>query len=358
MEARLHGAQQDGTAVVGLEPGPATGYAVRLLAAAGASEANARVVAEHLVGSDARGVRSHGLLRVPQYVAEMDRGEIDGRATPAIDAPLPGRIRIDGRRAFGQVSARVAVEEAAAAAGRVGVALAATSRIGHAGRIGAYTEELAWRGFVAVAFCSGPRSGHWVAPFGGVEGRLATNPISFACPTGGDPVVADFSTSTLPEGVVRRLRDIGEPAPPGSLQDAAGVPTRDPHVLYDDPRGTILPLGGEAFGHKGYALGLLVETMTTVLGGEDPADGGRFGNDLTLLAVAADDATAASAAALVRYLRTTPPARPDRPVLVPGDPERAALGRGGAIEIDGGTWASLIALGERLGVDPPDPVRA
>jgi hydroxycarboxylate dehydrogenase B len=342
-------------AMVGLEPGPATEYAVRLLAAAGASEENARTVAEHLVGSDARGVRSHGLLRVPQYVAELERGEIDGRATPTVSAPLPGRIRIDGRRAFGQVSAQLAVGEAAAAAARLGVGLASTSRSGHAGRIGAYTEELTRHGFAAVAFCSGPRSGHWVAPFGGLEGRLATNPISFACPTDGDPVVADFSTSTLPEGVVRRLRDVGEEAPPGSLQDAAGEPTRDPHVLYDEPRGTILPLGGEAFGHKGYALALLVETMTTVLGGEDTADPERFGNDLTLLAVAVDSGTAASGASLARYLRATTPVRPDRPVLVPGDVERAALLR--ALGVDREVWASLLALGERLGVDPPDPVQ-
>jgi LDH2 family malate/lactate/ureidoglycolate dehydrogenase len=268
---------------------------------------------------------------------------------------LGARVVIDGRRAFGQVAAARAVDEATAGARRFGIGLAATTRSGHAGRIGAYTEELARRGLVALAFCSGPRSGHWVAPFRGLDGRLGTNPISYALPTGDEPLVADFSTSAVPEGVVRRLRDRGRPAPPGALQDARGEPTVDPRVLYEEPRGTILPLGGEHFGHKGYALALLVEAMTTVLCGEDPAAEDRFGNNLTLVAIAADRAAAGSGAALAAYLRGTPPADPARPVLLPGELERSALDAG-AIALDPEVWASLAVLGERLGVRAPDAV--
>jgi LDH2 family malate/lactate/ureidoglycolate dehydrogenase len=353
----LQNAQQSGQ-TIRLDPGEATAFAARLLEAGGASAENALTVAEHLVGSDARSVHSHGLLRVPQYVAELERGETDGRATPVVTRRREGLAVIDGRRAFGQVAALVAVEEAAAAAGRLGIGLAAAARCGHAGRIGAYTEELARRGLLALAFCSGPRSGHWVAPFGGVEGRLATNPISFALATDGEPIVADFSTSALPEGVVRRLRDLGELAPPGALQDAEGGATRDPRVLYAEPTGTILPLGGKRFGHKGYALALLVETMTTVFCGEDTADHERFGNDLTLIAIDPGGEVAAAGAALAAYVRSARPARADRPVLLPGDPERDALGRGPAVPVDPETWRSLRALGEQLRVEPPEPARA
>jgi LDH2 family malate/lactate/ureidoglycolate dehydrogenase len=350
----LHDAQQHTMATMTLEPGSAERYSSAILEAAGASAENAGVVAEHLVGSDARAVHSHGLLRVPQYVADLESGEIDGLATPVVSSVLGGRVAIDGRRSFGQVAGRLAVAEAAAAAELLGVGLAATSRAAHAGRIGAYTEALARRGLVALAFCSGPRSGHRVAPFGGVEGRLSTNPISFAFPTDGDPVVADFSTSTVPEGVVRRLRDLGAPAPPGALQDAEGRPTDDPASLYRKPPGTIRPLGGDVFGHKGYALALLVEAMTTVLCAEDPAGEERFGNNLTLLAVAADAGVAASGAGLERYLRATRPARPGGEVLLPGDPERRALAAGPAIRVDVEVWRAVVAVGERLGVDPPD----
>ena len=335
----------------------AADYAGSLLEAAGGSPGNARTVAEHLVDSDARGVHSHGLLRVPQYVAELESGEIDGQATPTISKRRQACVFVDGRGTFGQVAARCALDEAAAAAGAFGIGLAAVSRSGHAGRIGAYTEDLAHRGCIGLAFCSGPRSGHRVAPFGGVEGRLATNPISYAFATAGNPVVADFSTSTVPEGVVRRLRELGQTAPHGALQDAAGGPTDDPQVLYREPPGTILPLGGPAFGHKGYALALLVEAMTTVLCGEDASNDTRFGNNLTILAIAAGDSTVAAGTALATYLRETRPARLDRPVLLPGDPERRALESADGIAIDGEVWSALNALGERFGVERPDPAR-
>jgi hydroxycarboxylate dehydrogenase B len=340
-------------AMIPLQRHVATAYATDLLVGAGAGPDNARVVADHLVASDLRGVHSHGLLRVPQYVAELESGEINGKATPAIVRRQHGLVRLDGQGAFGQVTARRAVDEAADAAGSFGIGLAATTRSGHTGRIGAYTEELADRGFLGLAFCSGPKSGHRVAPFGGIEGRLATNPISFGFPTGDGPIVADFSTSTVPEGVVRRLRDLGRTAPPGALQDGAGRPTDDPSVLYTEPVGTILPLGGPSFGHKGYALAVLVELITTVLAGEDPADGKRFGNNLTIVAIAVDEPAIAAGTALVSYLRSTKPGDPDRPVLVPGDPERRMVERGAQLEVDRQVWDALAAVAARYGIDPP-----
>src|SRR6185295_3601784 len=106
-----------------------------------------------------------------------------------------------------------------------------------------------------------------VAPFGGIEGRLATNPIAFAIPNGSTPVVADFATSAMPEGRVRTARNTGRRLPDGVLQDASGRATDDPTVLYEEPEGTLLPLGGPLFGHKGYAMAILVEAMATLLAG-------------------------------------------------------------------------------------------
>jgi hydroxycarboxylate dehydrogenase B len=340
-------------AVIALAPDSAVDYAASLLEAAGAGHENALLVARHLVESDARDVHSHGLMRIPQYVEEMERGEIDGQATPTVTVRRQQCIFLDGRRAFGQVSANRAVEEAAAAAAALGLGLVAVSRSGHAGRIGAYNEAIVRRQCLALAFCSGPRSGHRVAPFGGVEGRLSTNPISYAFPTGDGPVVADFSTSTVPEGAVRRLRDLGARTPDGALQDDEGRPTNNPDVLYVEPPGTILPLGGPIFGHKGYALGLLVEAMTTVLCGEDAADATRFGNNLTLLAIRVDEPAVGAGSALVSYLRETRPARSDRPVLLPGDPERKALETAERIQLDREVWSALIALGDRFGLEHP-----
>jgi uncharacterized oxidoreductase len=333
-----------------------TTLAAAILEAAGADPASATIVAEHLVESDLRGVRSHGLLRVRQYVDEMASGEIDGRAHPEIAERRSARVLIDGRRAFGQVAGACAVEEAQAAAAGCGVGLATVRRAGHAGRIGAYVEQAAASGNLAVAFCSGPRSGHRVAPFGGIDGRLSTNPIAFAFPGDNGTVVGDFSTSTVPEGAVRRLRDLGLPAPDGSIQDASGAPSDDPAVLYTDPPGTILPLGGALLGHKGYALGLLVEAMTTLLAAEDATDLERIGNNLTLLVVSGDEDVVSMGRSLATYVRSSRPADDGHPVLLPGDPERSARLANADVPLDKPTWQALSVLARRYAITIPPVV--
>ena len=347
------GAGSEGRAVR-IEQGAATGFTAELLAAGGADSASAGTVAEHLVESDLCGVPSHGLLRVPQYLDELQSGEIDGRARPVVTHRSDAFAVVDGRRAFGQVAALYAVEVATAGAAACGIGLATVCRAGHAGRIGSYVERIASTGSLALAFCSGPRGGHRVAPYGGVEGRLATNPIAFGFPGDRGPVVADFSTSTVPEGAVRRLRELGLAAPEGSLQDPDGIATTDPSVLYRDPPGTIRPLGGETFGHKGYALGLLVEVMTTVLAGEYAGDTSRFGNNLTLLVLAGDERVAAAGSALAAYVRSSRPADATRPVLLPGEPERRARDRGTDVDVDLPVWNALVALAHRHSVPIPE----
>ena len=166
-----------------------------------------------------------------------------------------------------------------------GIAMANGRHLGHTGRIGAYPEALAKAGLVGMAVCNGAPSGHWVAAFGGRDGRISTNPIAVGWPVEGEPpVVADFSTSTAPEGVIRVMRDRKAEAPEGYLRDADGQPTRDPNVLYAVPKGAIQPLGG-ALGYRGTALALFVEVLTTMLNGDHVDDRSRKGTDMTILAI-------------------------------------------------------------------------
>ena len=255
-----------------LDRDAAESFATALFRAAGGTEVTSLVVARHLVESDRRGVPSHGLLRVTQYLAEIAAGEIDPTALPSRERASGARVWLDGNRCFGPVAGSAAVDEAVVVTASAGVGVVTVRHTGHAGRIGDYVERAARSGLVAVAYCSGPPSGHRVAPFGATEGRLSTNPIAFAFPTKSEPIVADFSTSAVPEGVVRRLHELGLPVPEGAVQDPAGRPTTDADVLYSTPPGTILPLGGSRFGHKGFALGLLVEVLATLLAGDEPAD--------------------------------------------------------------------------------------
>ena len=238
--------------------------ALGLLEAHGAAPGHARIVAGHLVEADSRGVRSHGTIRLLQYVEEIRRGELDPSAQPEVEVRR-GKISVDGNRTFGQVVGTVMAVELTSLAHEHGIAIATGRRLGHTGRVGAYPEQLARQGLVAMGASSGPPSGHWVAPFGGMDGRIATNPIAMAWPVGGEePVIADFSTSATPEGIVRRLRDRGLEAPVGALRDADGELTTDPAVLYATPRGAIQAFGGD-LGYRGTALGLFVEVLDPAL---------------------------------------------------------------------------------------------
>lgn len=337
-----------------LAPERISDLAADVFARHGATDDNARQVADHLVDASRAGLSSHGLLRIPQYVEDIARGETDPAAVPGEETVRRGgRCVVDGRRAFGQVAGNWAVGHALALAASHGLGAVTVHHIGHAGRIGAYVEAAARQGAVAVAACSGAPSGHRVAPFGAVEGRMATNPIAYAYPASPAPVVADFATSVSTEGHVRHCLQSGLQAPPDALQDAAGNPSTDPAALYADPPGTLLPLGGERFGHKGYALGLLVEVLATLAAGDEIEDHERWGNNLFLLVMPVDDGFRERADRMGRYMSGAR-ARPGATVQLPGDRERATASAARAVPVAPSTWSAIRDVALACGIVPSD----
>ena len=333
--------------------GRARSFTADILFAYGANRADAAIVADHLVDSDVAGVRSHGLIRVPQYVDEILAGEVDPGASPAIARLTATRVEVEGGRCFGQTACVAAVSVGSEMSSESGIALVTVRNIGHAGRIGAYAEELGRGGFLSIIFCSGPRSGHRVAPFNGREGRLGPNPIAYSIPTEGAPIVGDFSTSSAPEGRIRRLQFLGQLAPPDTLLDSAGRPTTDPGVLYCKEPGTILPLGGARLGHRGFALGLLVEGLATLLAGDESADGSRIGNNVAMVIVPVDDGFCARARRMAQYVSSSVPSGGD-PVILPGEPEQRHQAASLGIDVDATTWAAIVERAERRHVPVPD----
>src|SRR5260221_13471033 len=99
-----------------------------------------------------------------------------------------------------------------------------------------------------------------VAPPGGKEPRIGTTPLCVGIPTSGDPVVLDIGTSVVAEGKVRVAFNKGQKVPEGWLLDPDGHPTTDPGVLYKEPRGSILPLGGSQ-AYKGFGIGLVLDML-------------------------------------------------------------------------------------------------
>jgi uncharacterized oxidoreductase len=340
-----------------LDPPRARSAVARLLRRVGASTEAAGIVADHLVDASLRGVHSHGLIRVPQYLDEASTDAFDPTAMPSVAHRVGGLVTLDGHRAFGQVGGVRAAQLAVDVAHDLGCSIVTVGRVAHTGRIGAYAEAIAERGMLGIVFASGTgMEGRRVAPFGGVEGRYITDPIAYAFFAGSTLISADFATSATAEGVVRSLRNRGLPAPEWMLFDPDGSPTTDPMVLYRTPPGTIQPLGGPAQGHKGSALNLMVEALATLLAGREFDEAASPHNTLAVLAIRVDGEFRGRAGRLVDYVSSTRPANPRRPVLLPGAPERQARAAARSVELDRPSWDAIRVWAGRLGVRLPTPL--
>ena len=156
-----------------------------------------------------------------------------------------------------------------------GIATVVLRNTSHIGRVGAYPLMAAREGMIGQIFVNAGRLGYQIAPFGGIDGRLSTNPIAFAAPRrNAHPILVDMTTSVVAEGKVRLAINQGVQVPEGWLIDGKGQPTTDPDDFKDDPPGAILPLGGAA-GHKGYGLSIMVELLGGALSGQGCAAGDR-----------------------------------------------------------------------------------
>ena len=334
--------------------------AARLLEAAGAGPADAAEVADHLVGANLAGHDSHGVGMLPQYLRAIRGGVLDPRAHAAIEDRGGAVLSADGRRGFGQVVAREAIAAGMERARQLGVALVALRNASHVGRVGAYGEQAAAGGLASVHFVNVVGHGPLVAPFGGSDARLSTNPVCICVPRAGrPPVLLDMATSAVALGKVRVALNRGEPMKEGVLIDPEGRPTTDPGVMYREPRGALLPFGL----HKGYGLALACELLAGALGGggtlptvrQEPD---RLGNGMLSFIfdparLPGATAVEAEIAAAVANVKGSRPVDPALPVLVAGEPEEAARARRRAegVPVERATWEQLGEAAASVGVD-------
>jgi uncharacterized oxidoreductase len=296
--------------------------------ALGAPGFEAGVVADHLVDAELTGVTSHGIIRVPQYVRAVREGRVKPDATMTVLRESAATAALDGGRGFGPVMARRAADAAIERADACGAGVVTLVNCGHTGRLGHYTEYAAGQGFVALMMVNTGGHGQWVAPFGGREGRLSTNPLSLAAPSGGEfPLVLDIATAVAPEGKVRAAHTEGRSIPEGWAIGPDGNPTTDPARLYGPPRGAILPFGG----HKGFGLGMLVDALAGGLSGAGcctslgaPLDGATDG--VLFVAIRPDaflprEVFLGQVRDLIRHVKSAPPQEGVPEVFVPGEPE-------------------------------------
>jgi uncharacterized oxidoreductase len=328
-----------------------------LFEAVGAPVHEAALTAADLVTNSLMGHDSHGVMRIPEYLDLVKKKTIVPGSPISVERTSATTAVIDCGQNFGPVGAHRAMATAMDIAAERRIACAITRRCNHVARLGAYVQAAAERNFIALATCNSPVHGHFVLPWGGREPRLATNPLAYAVPTGGDPIVADFSTSVVPEGKVRVYRNEGKQLPPGWAVDASGRPTTDPAAFYGPPRGSLLPLGGPA-GHKGFALGLLVELLGSALAGLGPTDPNVGGNGVCFqvidpAAFVPIDRFKKLVDETVAYMKSSPPAQGFEEVLVPGEWEfrtrRRRLEEG--VPVDDASWRAIQDHALELKVD-------
>jgi len=228
-------------------------------------------VASILVDGDLLGHTTHGLALLAPYLGEIERGTMARDGSVSVVSQRAAAETWDGRKMPGPWCTLRALDRAIEMAAAQGTGTVVICRSHHIACLAAYAKRAAERGVVALIYCSDPATAS-VAPFGGLTPVFTPNPLAAGIPTSREPIVLDISASLTTNGLTARLHKAGQKLPYPWVQDARGNATDDPGVLFAEPRGTLLPLGGLDAGHKGYALALLIEALTAGLAGMGRAD--------------------------------------------------------------------------------------
>lgn len=242
----------------------------------GLRKKDARLVSDSLLYAEQRGIRSHGLIRIPYYARRIIKGGTNARPRMKIIKESGACALIDGDDGMGQVSGAFAMKAAMRLAGRYGVSHVCVRNGGHFGAAGYFTTMASAKNLIGIATSN---TSAVMAPTGGTKRMVGNNPLSVAVPCAGDyPIVLDMamSVSSLGKSVVAAQR--GDPIPAGWALDENGKPTTDPQAAL---AGSALPFGG----YKGYGLALMLDILGGVL------SGGAFGPDVGSL-LSGDPATA------------------------------------------------------------------
>jgi len=307
----------------------------------GCTPADAAQAADVLLLADLRGIDSHGVARLPGYVRLWEAGRIAARPEIRVVQQTASTAGIDAGGALGLVAAPRAMDMAIQKAQEAGSSVVTVSHSNHYG-IAAYHamralphQMIGW---------SMTNASPLVVPTGGRERMLGTNPMCWAFPAGRFPaVVVDLATSAAANGKLEMAERLGNPIPEGWAVDGEGAVSTRPEILRTG--GSLLPLGSVAnrAGHKGYALGSVVDLLSGVLSGagfgpwvppfvsflpmptDPPGEGiGHIFGAIRVDAFRPADRYFEAIDRWIERFRNSVPQIPGVPVRIPGDPERLA----------------------------------
>jgi uncharacterized oxidoreductase len=319
----------------------------------GSEPTEARLAAEHLIGANLAGHDSHGIGMVPRYVLSWQVNELQLNQRVTVEMDSGSMLCVNGNRGLGQAVTAEAMDLAIARARQHGVCVMGLKHSHHLGRVGHWAEQAVAAGMISVHFVNAV-SFPIVAPHGGTQPRIVTNPFTVGIPVPGraTPILLDFATSAIAMGKVRVALNKGVDLPPHCILDKDGNASIDPHVIFPpagETRGALLPFAG----HKGYALGMVCELLGAALtGGETtrPANlGVKHAIWNNMLTIVFDPTRIGSASmfseefeAYVEWVQSARLAKGTEEILLPGEPEqRSRAARRERLPVDAETLQQL-----------------
>lgn len=348
---------------------PLRRFVTEIFRAAGCSDDEADRIAEDLVLANLVGHDSHGVVRTQRYVEALRAGSVVSGGSLEIVIDGGAFAVVDGNHGFGQTIGPMACRLGIERATTHGVSVVGLRRSGHLGRIGRYAEMAAAANQVSIHFVN-VASSTLVAPFGAVERRMGTNPVSIGVPlVDREPLILDFATSVVAEGKALVALNGGPPIPADAVVTPDGTLTGDPAVLYGPQVAGRSPNPRHGDGalramadHKGSGLALMCELLAGAIIGSDTAGpppkehgNGMLSIYLDVERFSPDDQAMADAMTYVDWFVSARPTSPGGEVLLPGEPERRrrAHREQHGIELADGSWASIADAARSVGVAVP-----
>lgn len=295
----------------------------RLLKASGVSAEDSSVVAKSLIESNLAGHDSHGLQMLPHYLRRIQKGIIKPGAPISVEKETSISALVNGNWNFGQLVAEVVTKTAVTKAETSGLSMVGSYNCNHVGRLGHYCEPIAEKGMIAIMMVNAPPS---VAPWGGIERRLGTNPICIAAPRKeARPILLDMSTAVVANGKVSQLVGTGERIPEGWAIDSKGKNTTKPEDF--EAGGAMLPLGK----YKGYGLGLAIDLLCAAFTGSDGAGMQIEGeNGVLMICMKSDlfvpsESFSSTVENTIRFVQSSQLQKGFNEILLPGQPEASSI---------------------------------
>ncbi len=337
-----------------------TAFVAAALARLGVPEPDAQAVAALMVEADLLGYDTHGVFRLRQYVNRLRDGGHNAHATPRLIHQTPATALIDGDNGLGHLAMDMARKVAMDKARACGIGWVGVRGSNHAGPAALYVRPQTSDGMIGI--CAAVGSANHVAPFGGTDLLLGTNPIAIAAPSGGDdPFVLDMATTVAAVGKIKTLMQRGEQMPEGWMVGRDGKPLTDP-ARKDE--GFLLPIGGA----KGYGLAMAIGLLAGVLNGAafgadvvdfstdtaTPTNTGQFVAAIDIAAFGPVERFHATAARVFDEMRASPALPGHDPVRVPGDGREAArrLRLDQGISVHPALQAELGRIAQELALPP------